>query len=524
MIPTPDGGTSGHVLGQFFDDGSDVSMMSSMDDMGSSYEAPSMLLAGVRRPFSRTESASTDPLSAAGTLERPKERATQRRRTDATPDDEAMPNVGMAAASGSVVDWDALVSRVFDEGREAPALLLGGCHLTYISGVVGDLRHYVAFEPRRMDTGTRTTTHRRPGPLEFYLWDNQLTRLPSALFQLSNLGVLSLRKNQLTHLPASIGQLRHLRELNIGGNALTYLPAEMQQLTLETFTYIPNPFLPVPPGARLEARSMYGGRRATTTTTSAAHTLSRWSRAHTDAGILHRTTPHEARGQVYARVLGELRRRSLPTLADMCIQRLLSDDPLVLEQYETGCLHTLRHTLQARVVERLEAARRSATHTWGARSNVHRTRDVAGRERWYAGASFTHSVGHDENEEEDEDEAVHASANDVDTALEYQDDAADNVWFQRCPCAHTPSSALSGTDWPLAEPGVLYVTPYEERMEWVSHVAGVRVAKQSIEMAGLTIDGAPADQAGCLPLLWRGCSPHCLAFLTQASVAPDAPL
>ena len=105
--------------------------------------------------------------------------------------------------------------------------------------------------------GTVTIEHTR-SRLELYLWDNLLTKLPSALFQLTNLGVLSLRKNQLTHLPAAIGELRHLRELNIGGNALTYLPAEIQQLQLDTFTYVPNPFVCVPPGSLLETRHVHG--------------------------------------------------------------------------------------------------------------------------------------------------------------------------------------------------------------------------------------------------------------------------
>ena len=190
-----------------------------MVEMGSSYDAPSTFA----RPFVRTDSANTDPLSAAGRVDS-MQRATQRTRLTGT-SPKKLTRHGSHLAPWEQADdpppsrpgdvpWDAVVTRVFDEGREHPTLLFGGHGLTHISNVIGDLRHYVTIEHTR-------------SRLELYLWDNLLTKLPSALFQLTNLGVLSLRKNQLTHLPAAIGELREA----VKGNDKEAIEAKTQALT-----------------------------------------------------------------------------------------------------------------------------------------------------------------------------------------------------------------------------------------------------------------------------------------------------
>ena len=512
-----------NVLGQFFD-ASDNSRSSSEDELGSSYEAPNAIEAAAAaaprrahtRTFSRTESASADPISALGRTES-FARAPQRRRfVGSSPkkltrqgsmpraaweraqsmeetDEERAPT-----ATAIAVQWDAVVRRIFDEGRVNPAVSLGGCHLRAIPALVGDLRHYVGIDPRRATQTSRSQ-------LQFYLWDNQLTKLPSALFQLTNLGVLSLRKNRLRTLPASIGELRHLRELNVGGNELAYLPADIQRLQLETFTYVPNPFLAVPAGAQLDVRQPWGlaaaGDSLASRAPAAAATAAtpRWSRSHTDAGVPR----HPDVRHVIARVLGPLERRSFPSLHELCVQRLVSGSPMLLEQYETGCLDSLRFTLEARVVAQLEAARRSGAAAWGSQNA---TLPVP-PERWYAGAHF--------READAEASLVpRIDALDIDEALESTDDAGANVFFNRCPALHGVPCVPCAGDWPggarLGEP---YVRPTEERLEWVSHVAGVRVAKQGVELAGDAVRGMPAEHTGCLPLLWRGCSWGCLAFL-----------
>lgn len=94
------------------------------------------------------------------------------------------------------------------------------------------------------------------GKLHLYLMGNQLTKLPSALFEVGNLRVLSLRNNNLAYLPPAIGDLSNLRELNISRNPLTYLPAEIQKLSLDQFAFFPNSFLPPPARSKLEKRAL----------------------------------------------------------------------------------------------------------------------------------------------------------------------------------------------------------------------------------------------------------------------------
>ncbi|QRV89024.1 leucine-rich repeat-containing protein 7 [Ceratobasidium sp. AG-Ba] len=82
--------------------------------------------------------------------------------------------------------------------------------------------------------------------LQIYLANNSLTVLPSELFALKGLVLLSLRGNDLRELPPAIGALSSLRSLNIANNKLTHLPSELSSLTLQTLLVDPNPFLPPP--------------------------------------------------------------------------------------------------------------------------------------------------------------------------------------------------------------------------------------------------------------------------------------
>ncbi|MFM6670127.1 MAG: leucine-rich repeat domain-containing protein [Dolichospermum sp.] len=59
----------------------------------------------------------------------------------------------------------------------------------------------------------------------------QLTILPEAITQLSNLTVLCLRNNQLKTLPESIAQLSNLTALDLSNNQLTTLPESIAQLS-----------------------------------------------------------------------------------------------------------------------------------------------------------------------------------------------------------------------------------------------------------------------------------------------------
>lgn len=88
--------------------------------------------------------------------------------------------------------------------------------------------------------------------IKLFLSRNDLQQLPSELWNLGNLAVLSLRSNSLTEISPSIGRLRNLHELNVAGNQLPFLPFELLALVenkLVQLSLSPNPFvqpLPLP--------------------------------------------------------------------------------------------------------------------------------------------------------------------------------------------------------------------------------------------------------------------------------------
>ena len=63
--------------------------------------------------------------------------------------------------------------------------------------------------------------------IQLYISGNRLTHLPSELFRLSNVTVLSLRNNDIQILPSQVKRLRNLKELNVAQNNLRYLPWEL---------------------------------------------------------------------------------------------------------------------------------------------------------------------------------------------------------------------------------------------------------------------------------------------------------
>lgn len=58
-----------------------------------------------------------------------------------------------------------------------------------------------------------------------------LTDLPAALFELTDLVELSLAGNQLTQLPHGVSRLVSLKKLVLAGNWLQHLPEQLWQLT-----------------------------------------------------------------------------------------------------------------------------------------------------------------------------------------------------------------------------------------------------------------------------------------------------
>jgi len=85
--------------------------------------------------------------------------------------------------------------------------------------------------------------------IKLFLAKNELTRLPTELWNISNITVLSLRNNKLLELPPSLCRLRNLQELNVAGNRLKWLPWELLHLMLSPDRKLlrtslgPNPFI-----------------------------------------------------------------------------------------------------------------------------------------------------------------------------------------------------------------------------------------------------------------------------------------
>ncbi|KAK0535231.1 hypothetical protein OC835_002425 [Tilletia horrida] len=153
--------------------------------------------------------------------------------------------------------WAEAASNAFAQCETS--IVLDGRGLTYIDPMVADLGKMVTLPPPRAspppDTTPGASVKRRStdsapdwipnlkfGGLQLNLANNHLTVLPSALFQVENLRVLSLRGNNIRFLPPAISELTNLKELSIGGNSIEYLPAEIQKLRLTTFNFFPNPF------------------------------------------------------------------------------------------------------------------------------------------------------------------------------------------------------------------------------------------------------------------------------------------
>jgi internalin A len=90
------------------------------------------------------------------------------------------------------------------------------------------------------------------------LSDNQLTRLPEAIAQLSNLSGLDLSDNQLTTLPEAIAQLSNLTVLSLSDNQLTRLPEAIAQLSNLTVLYLSNNQLTTLPEAIAQLSNLRG--------------------------------------------------------------------------------------------------------------------------------------------------------------------------------------------------------------------------------------------------------------------------
>ena len=101
--------------------------------------------------------------------------------------------------------------------------------MKYITRVPSSSGTFINFEPN----------------LRLYLAHNNLVEIPSQIFNIENLTILSLRNNNLSELSPFISRLMNLEDLNLSSNAFRYLPHEILKLIslkLRILRLEPNPF------------------------------------------------------------------------------------------------------------------------------------------------------------------------------------------------------------------------------------------------------------------------------------------
>ncbi|ROV93824.1 hypothetical protein VMCG_08816 [Cytospora schulzeri] len=145
--------------------------------------------------------------------------------------------------SETEVNAQALIRRCIDEGDERVDLSYLG--LKHISNSTISLISEIVRIP---NVGKGVPFEHQDPELKLFLWNNQLSRVPGALFNLDNLTVLSLRGNDLTEIPPAILQLKNLETLNVSQNNLKHLPIELLELiydpecSLKSLMLHPNPW------------------------------------------------------------------------------------------------------------------------------------------------------------------------------------------------------------------------------------------------------------------------------------------
>lgn len=107
--------------------------------------------------------------------------------------------------------FNEAITNAIEEGEEV--LQLSGCNIVEIPENISELTSLVV----RLDP-----ENEKPliPCLKIFLSGNFIYKLPSGLFDLFTLTVLSLRNNNLKTIPPSIGRLINLVELNLGQNKL----------------------------------------------------------------------------------------------------------------------------------------------------------------------------------------------------------------------------------------------------------------------------------------------------------------
>ncbi|CAE6436483.1 unnamed protein product [Rhizoctonia solani] len=301
--------------------------------------------------------------------------------------------------------------------------------------------------------------------IQLYLANNGITVLPSELFQLNNLTLLSLRGNKLRNLPPAIGNLKSLRSLNVANNELSTLPSELSYLNLQTLLLDPNPFLPKPSRPQVQPN---------------------------DSKL--------ARG----RELGPLVIHApIPKLGELALRVALCPFPeqqSIITPLSFGTSST-RHsdTLASRSLLTPTDSRSSIFSTLSPVSPLSRSSSDPNP---YSRHTFPpHALALEEHYDLSLWLSQQRNANVHIKAVRHGTEDACNL-YNWCPGQKHRKNPDTDTE---AVPHRVFVHPAEERLEWVTMLAG-------------------CELSSAVPILWRGCSLGCLGFLDGDSGLGSVPL
>ncbi|EPQ31346.1 uncharacterized protein PFL1_00681 [Pseudozyma flocculosa PF-1] len=367
----------------------------------------------------------------------------------------------------------------------------------------------------------------RQATLNLFLAQNRLTTLPSAIFQLANLRVLSLRFNQLERLPPAIGELHNLTELNIANNQLRFLPAEILRLRLEVFNWFPNPFLKPPRDGRLTVRPLLS-IRAKHARHAQLHRLGRLD--ETPVRDQGETPPnggaaaaHDDDSEMARSVDDGVSSISSSAGRHSPVSQASSTDTLggsggagdMTASASTPQLHHQHHH-HAHWAARPPSFSRSNSSS--SSSFITSGGGGGGPARFGSVHSFGRQPSSVFQRGFSTSSALSASGlrPTLSRSHLYGGEAGDG------------DGATAGRDWPLDEAQHMSAPVFsragETRLEWISHIAGRKVSRMAEVQVDLDLDGdeGTADvgtgseysgDKNLIPIQWRGCSRGCLDFL-----------
>ncbi|KAH9855275.1 hypothetical protein C2E23DRAFT_613820 [Lenzites betulinus] len=336
--------------------------------------------------------------------------------------------------------------------------------------------------------------------IKLFLANNTIHRIPSEVFRVSSLTVLSLRSNALTTIPPQISQLTSLQELNIAQNNIRWIPAEMLNMRLVKLVVTGNPWLPPP-------ISTANSSRPRPPTRSDSSVERRW-------GPVSLTTVHF----------------TIPPLTELCFRVLFAPYSTQSSSYMPACPSTTPATASTSILHPLEPGEMTTTNSAHAAECPRPPRPLTLLEAAYAlpltedlglgpavlatfracvpaavakPPTINHLSGPAKVRRDEGQQDVHSSQmhdNDV-FGAPYPNHSIHS--FGRTSHADEDEPSISVCPSP-AHCGQtrtpVFVRPAEERFTWEEVVAGVRVGGEGVGGVGV-------------PVRWRGCGHGCLAFL-----------